>query len=236
MKVDHQGYRRMKLCIEHYQVTVVGRFFNGLILGVVKTIGTWVVQGCVNRGSTSDCQLGLGTACIVEAVGYWGKGNDTLLTQFHVLTTIVFFETGGFFAVIGCAERVTTILRNNTRFRLTFSFAMVSGFFHIQEGFPRSEVSQFYAHFHLQFHFPLFRLQPRLRFGLKRSILMRSSLLALEVAVDFLDAPEAIPLIGLAEPCMSVQCWGYVAKFWSYSAFFTSRSTCLVSASNFTSW
>ena len=49
---------------------------------------------------------------------------------------------------------------------------------------------------------------------------MRSSLLALEEAVDFLDAPDEFPLIWLAEPCTSVQRWAYVANIWSYSAFF----------------
>jgi len=39
-----------------------------------------------------------------------------------------------------------------------------------------------------------------------RLILLRSSLLAVEEPVDYLDAPEACPLIWLAEPCTSVQC------------------------------
>jgi len=64
---------------------------------------------------------------------------------------------------------------------------------------------------------------------------MRSSLLVLEEAIDFLDAPDEFPLVWLAEPCTSVQRWAYVANIWSYSAFFISRSTCLVSASNLAS-
>ena len=49
---------------------------------------------------------------------------------------------------------------------------------------------------------------------------MRSSLLALEKAVDFLDAPDEFPLIWLAEPCTSVQRWAYVANsghIWLFS-------------------
>ena len=72
MKVDHQGYRRTKLRIEHYlRLTVVGGgFFKGFVLGVVKTVGTWELLACAKSCSASGCQLGPGTAYKVDAIGY----------------------------------------------------------------------------------------------------------------------------------------------------------------------
>ena len=63
MKVDHQDYRAL------LEVTVVERFF-GFVSGLVKKNGTWGLQGCVDRGSTSGSQLGPGADCTVEAVAY----------------------------------------------------------------------------------------------------------------------------------------------------------------------
>jgi len=122
-----------------------------------------------------------------------------------VLTTIVFFETGEFFAVIGCAERVATILRNNTRFRLTF-FREGIRFLPHPGGLPSQRGQPILCSFPSPVRFSALDCCRASISAPKRSILMRSSLLALEEAVDFLDAPEAFPLICRAEPCMSVQC------------------------------
>ena len=98
------------------EVTAVGGGFSkGLVLGVVKTVGTWGLLTCVKSGSASDCQLGPGTACKVEAIRYWGRENNTLLSHLDVLTTIALFEIGKFCEVAGSEERVAKILLDTTR-------------------------------------------------------------------------------------------------------------------------
>ena len=104
--------------------------------------------------------------------------------------------------MVGCTERVATVLRETTH-------GLDSHFLS-----RRDAVSPISRRASLAARSTSFILDSISRFSncscasnsvFNRSILMRSSLLALEEAVEFLAAPDEFLLIWLAEPCTSVQ-------------------------------